>query len=447
MQVRGLLAAVLVLAGLAGAIWWSNQRKKAEEGKPSPDAPPEILKIPAGQIREIQIRRSGKEPMALRKTDTGAWIMASPPQWPVDQDMANGMAATLYSLISDRLVEEKPDDYGQFGLAAPAVEVLIVRQDGVSHKLLIGDETPAGGARFVRVEGDPRVFTLAGYNVSTLDKTAREVRDKRLLTFDRDKLTRLELAARGQTLEFGKNSSNEWQIIRPRPLRADGGRVEELISRLADARMDLPAGESEDAKIAAAFSSARPVAVARVTDAGGTQQIEVRRGAQGECYARSSAVAGVFKVFGDLSADLDKSLDDFRNKKLFDFGWSEPDRIEIRDGERRASYAKSGDQWMSGSKRMDADSVHALIDQLRELTAVRFGEQGFTNAVLEITVSSNQGKRIEKVLVSQNGNTFWARRENEPSLYELEASAIDALRKAVSAVKEHQQTPSQQKKR
>ena len=69
---------------------------------------------------------------------------------------------------------------------------------------------------------------------------------------------------------------------------------------------------------------------------------------------------------------LDKGLDDFRNKKLFDFGFSDPGKVELKN----AVYTKSGDKWMSGSKTMDNASVQSLIDKLRDLSATKFADSG-----------------------------------------------------------------------
>ena len=61
MKFRGLLIAMLVLAALGGGVYWSNKIKKAEEGKPAPDAPPQILSIPEAQFQRIDIRKTGGE--------------------------------------------------------------------------------------------------------------------------------------------------------------------------------------------------------------------------------------------------------------------------------------------------------------------------------------------------------------------------------------------------
>ena len=182
----------------------------------------------------------------------------------------------------------------------------------------------------------------------------------------------MELVAKGQTIEFGRNSQNEWQIIRPRPLRADGGQVEELVRRLTEARMDATVTDEDEKKAASSFSGATPAGVARTTDAAGTQQIEIRKDKEGSYYARSSAIEGVHRVASDVGVGLDKSLDDFRNKKLFDFGFSDPAKVEIRDGARQAAYQKLPDKWMSGSTQMDAATINAVVEKLRDLTAAKF---------------------------------------------------------------------------
>ena len=91
MRIRGLLIAVVVLAALAGGVYWSNKVKKAEEGKPAADAPPKVLSIPQDQFQQIEIHKGGADALTLRKDDSGKWQMVSPKQLPVDQDAAGGL--------------------------------------------------------------------------------------------------------------------------------------------------------------------------------------------------------------------------------------------------------------------------------------------------------------------------------------------------------------------
>jgi hypothetical protein len=292
------------------------------------------------------------------------------------------------------------------------------------------------------LEGDPRVFTVASSVKTGLDKTFNDLRDKRLLTFDQDKLTRVDLQAKGQPIEFGKNAQNEWTIIKPRPLRADSTSIDTLIGKLKDAKLDPTVPAEEAKKAAAAFASGTRVATATVTDSSGTQTLEVRKDKDKNYYAKSSVVEGIYKITSDAGDGLDKSLDDFRNKKVFDFGFSDPTKIELQN----ATYNKSGDKWMSGSKTMDNSTVQSLIDKLRDLSATKFPEKGGGAPVFVATVTSNDGKRVEKVTITKQGDQYFAQRENEPSIYELDAKSVDDLEKAASAVKEAAPEPAKKSK-
>jgi hypothetical protein len=54
---------------------------------------------------------------------------------------------------------------------------------------------------------------------------------------------------------------------------------------------------------------------------------------------------------------------------------------------------------------------------------------------VDITVTSDNGKRSERVLISQNGDHFFAKREGESPLYELAASTVTDLQKSATDLK------------
>jgi hypothetical protein len=435
---QGLLIAVALLAVLGGATWWSNKHPK--DTKSPTDTSTKVLTIPDDQFKEIRVQRINTGPLVLRRSDDKKWRIAEPKPLPADQDAVGQMVSTLSSLSADKVIEEKASDLIPYGLTTPSMTVTVTRKDGKTDTLQVGDETPTGAGSYAKLANDPRVFTVASFNKTALDKNPNDLRDKRLLTFDSDKLSRVELNAKGQAIEFGKNNQNDWQILKPRPLRADGSQVEELVRKLKDAKMDTSVSEEDAKKAAAAFNSGAKIATATVTDAAGSQSLEIRKDKDKNYYAKSSAVEGVFKIANDLGDAVDKNADDFRNKKVFDFGFSDPNKVEIKG----ATYTKSGEKWMSGAKQMDPATVQTVIDKLRDLSATKFPEKGGTEPVLDVTVTSNDGKRVEKVAITKQGNQYFARRDNEPSVYELDPKAVEELQKAAGEVKEQQ--PEKKKK-
>src|SRR5579863_1606597 len=271
MKLRSLILATVAFLILVGLLYWSDHRKPAEDtAKASTDTAPAILKLDEGSITKLELKKKAAEPTVLAKTGSGAWQITQPKPLNADQSAVSGALSTLSSLNSERLVDDKASDLKQYGLDQPSFEADITEKDNKSQKLLLGDDTPAGSAVYAMLAGDPRVFTVAGYKKTSIDKGMNDLRDKRLLTVSADKVSRVDLTRKNQEIEFGR-AKDEWQIVKPRPLRADSTQVGELVSKLADARMDLTGSDAENKDAASAFAKAAPIAVVKLTDQSGTQ--------------------------------------------------------------------------------------------------------------------------------------------------------------------------------
>jgi hypothetical protein len=433
MRFRGLLVAVAVLAALGVGLYFSNKEKAAEAAKPPTDAPPKILALSEADVTKVDLKKKGGDETVLERAG-GKWQMTAPKAYPADQDATNQLVTAASNVSGDRVVEDKASNLSAYGLNSPNVEVDITSKGGKVSKLKIGDDTPTNSGSYAMLEGDPRVFTVASYVKTGIDKSANDLRDKRLLSFDQDKLSRVELIAKKQDIEFGRDKDH-WQIVKPKPLRADSLQVDEMLRKLKDAKMDLTLSDDDAKKAAGAFASGMPVATVKLTDSSGTQQIEVRKN-KDDYYAKSSVVAGVFKGTPELGMGVDKSLDDFRNKKLFDFGFNDPSKIDMHANGKTFAFQKGGDDWFSSGKKMDSVSVQSFLDKLRDLSASKFVDTGTLGApAIDITVVSNSGKLTEKVLIGKQGADYVAQRENEPALYGLDAKTVNDLSQAASDVK------------
>ena len=427
MKSKGLLTASFLLLVLSAVIWWSNKKATADK-IPVETTTVKLLDLPEDQIQDIEIKKRSGETIELQRSGS-QWQITIPKPLRADLDAVSTMLSTLSSLSSDRTVEEKAVALGQYGLIQPAIEVSITGKNKKTTRLLIGDDTPAGTAVYAAIAGDPRVFALSSYKKSSFDKSPNDLRDKRLLTFESDKVSSIELTVKKQTIAFGR-TKDQWQIVKPKPFRADSPQVEELLRTLRDSRMDL-SGSEDEKKLSAVFGSSAHLATAKVTDASGTQELQVRKN-KDDYYAKSNGVAGIYKIATGTGTGLDKGLDDFRNKKLFDFGYADPEKVELHDGPKSYFLTRSGSDWWSNGTKMDPGTVSALIDKIRDLSAIKFPDTGFTTPVMDLTVTSDGGKRVEKVLLSKNGDNYEAKRENEPALYELNTSSVSEMQKSAA---------------
>ena len=435
MKLTGLIIATALLAALIGLLYWSNRHPASTDTASASTPPaPKILSVSESDLTKVGVRKNDRDQIALARNGSGAWEILAPKPMAADQSAVDSMLGTFSSLTSERLVDDKANDLSSYGLAKPSLEVDLTEKSNKIHKLLIGDDTPAGSGAYAMLAGDPRVFTIASYTKSSIDKTATDLRDKRLITLDPDKVSRVELIANKQNLEFGRNKDG-WQILKPKPLRADSTQVGDLVNKLTSARMDTSTSDEDAKKAASAFTSGKPVGTAKVTSDSGTQQLDIRK-SKDDYYAKSSVVSGVYKVTSDVGQALDKKLDDFRNKKVFDFGFDDPNKVEINDGSKAYSLTRKGDDWWDASgKKLDSSSVQPLLGDVRGLSASKFVDSGFTSPSIEMTVTSSDGKRVEKVAIAKAGNDYLAKREGDSSLYQLEASSITDLQKTAADLK------------
>jgi hypothetical protein len=425
MRFRGLLIAVLVLLVLGGVLYWSNHRK-APETPTAPSPTPTMLKFDSASVAQFSLTRKDAAPLRLEKDSAGLWRITAPESYPADQDAVSALLGSLSNLAADRVVEDKVADLKPYGLDNPSLTLDVALKDRQDHKLLLGDDTPAGGNVYAMLAPDPRIFTLASYTKTSIDKGIDDLRDKRLITLQPDKVSRVVLDKKGKIIEFARIKDG-WQIIKPSPLRADGFAIDEFVRGITSARMDLSGNQT----VSSAFARATPLATVTLTGDQGPQTLTVRKN-RDNYFAKSSVIDGVYRVDASAGTAFDKNLEDFRNKKLFDFGFQPPAKVELHWGNNALFLTHSGNDWWSNGKKMDGVAVDTLIDKLRALTGTGFPSSGFSAPAIEATVTSNDGKQTVKVLIDKSGI---AKRDSEPALYQLDASTATDLTNAANAIK------------
>src|SRR3954454_11631622 len=154
MKPKGLLIAVVLLAVLGAPTWWSN-KTQADKSK-TPDTATKLLTIPDDQFQEIKIKKVTDELLDLKR-ENGKWRVAAPKPMAADQDAAGSLTSTLANLNADKVVEDKATDLKQYGLDMPTLDVQVVRKDGKTDHLLIGDDTPNSSGAYAKLANDYKV--------------------------------------------------------------------------------------------------------------------------------------------------------------------------------------------------------------------------------------------------------------------------------------------------
>ncbi len=440
--------ACVVLAALAGVLYWSNRHPKTAYPASSATVSPTILNINPANISAFTIKTKGAPPVSLARDANQAWQITAPRPMRADPEQVSLFLSSLSPLTAQEVVTNSAANLGssglsQYGLDSPAVEIDLTHKGGPDQRLLVGDDTPVGSASYAMVAGDARIFTTSSSAKSTFGKTANDLRDKRLITLNTDQMNRIELVRNGSTIALDRTAGG-WALQKPAPYRTDSMAADGLASALADAQMQ--SAQPSEKEAAADFAMATPVATVKVSGASGTETLEVRKGNTSD-YVKSSVVPGIYQADPSLGDSLAKSADDFRNKQVFDFANSEPDAIHVQIAGPKAlsiDMVHNAQGWWRNGRKMDADSVESLLSGFRDLAATRFATSGFTTPVMVATVTSNGGKRVERVEIAKVGlakagkgksaSECLARRANDPSLYVLDGGSVEGIESAAAAL-------------
>lgn len=442
MKMRQLLIATVVLAALAATLYWSNHRKPANDNvtAAASTANAKIISLNQDDISKLEVKKKDGDDVVLNRVAPSNWKITSPKPLVADQESVSTILYNLAPMDGATLIEDKTADLKQFGLADPEASVSATGKDGKTHTILIGDETPTGDSAYVMLSGDSKVYSVPKNTKTNLDKGLKDLRDKRLLPVDFDKLSNVEIRGAKLHLTFGSDDG-KWTVRSPANLRGDSSKMETIIEKLRTSTMDPSTSDADMKKAASLFASGAPVATVRATDASGSQELQIRKTTDGY-YSKTTAMDGAYKVPKELGDAVDKDVEDFREKRVFDFAEQDPDKLELQDGSKAYFLARSGEDWWWDGKKMDPVSVQEFLRSIRTLTASKFATAGFSGPALSLVVTSSDGKRVEKVDIAKSGSGYLAKRADGPALFALDAKAVDDIRKAAGELKPAEVPPA-----
>lgn len=418
--VRLAIAAVVLLV-LGAGIWYSQKHPPSDTTATKTEPVIKVVATTDDQIERLRLIHPEGETVALEKNKDGKWQMTEPEHYRTDESAVSSLVGSFSSINADQVLAENNTDWKTYGLDPGKVVVAASLKGGKEIKLTLGNEAPTSGALYARLAGDARLFGLSTYLKSSLDKSASDLRDKRLLPLEAAKLSRVTLNAKKQVIEFGR-SGTTWQILKPRPMRADGIAVDELIRAVGDARFE---SEEKKEKTASAYATFEAV------DPGGAHKLTITKD-KDTYYAKTTDVPGFFKVSSSTAESLNKELASFRNKHLFEIGGSDPEKISLRDGDLSFTVEKKGEKWFKAGKEVSADKASALLSLLRRLEAQSFaeGKFAFDKPLVEVKAGS---ERV--VFVTTKDDKSYAARDNDATTYEISATDLSDLRKAITELK------------
>ena len=443
---RGLrsLIVLLVIALPLGWYAYRDSTKPADSGEPKRD---KVFTVEADKIEEISLKSESGERTRLQKSGA-EWKIVAPAGAPPDSNEISSVASGIATLEMDSVIDENPPDLKEFGLAQPRIEVMF-KADGKEQTLLIGQKTPPGTDLYAKRAGETKVFLIPGHLESTFNKTTFDLRDKAVVKVDRDKLDALEFTAGDKTSRFVK-PSGEWQIAAPVQARADFSAIEGIVSRLSGLQMKsvVDTAEADGKK----YALDKPAATIKFGSGSSLATLVIGGPAgEGTVYAKDLSSSAIVTIESSVLDELKKDPSEYRQKDLFDARGFNATRLEIVRAGQTYAFEKTKvknkegqdeEKWRQlapQARELDQPAFDALLSALTSVRATGFVDAAAAKALstpeLSATVKFDEGKKEDKVALAKSGTDGFASRAGEPGAAKIDASAIDAVTKALQELK------------
>jgi hypothetical protein len=443
--VRSLVLLLVAFGGLLAYLYFVDAKKPvSEEGVEKHD---KVFTVESEKIDELKVTSSTGETSTLKKGKEG-WQLVAPVTAKVDDGEVSGITSNLSSAEIQSIVDDAPKDLQGYGLDKPRVEVAFkAAGDKDYRRLLVGNKTPTGGDVYAQRGGEKKVFLIPAYVQSSFDRKPFDLRDKKILAFDRDKVDRLEIVHGGVTLQLAK-TGQDWNIIAPVRARADSSSIESIVTRLQSAQMkSLPAEEPADLK---EYGLDKPVATATVGLGSSRATLLFGKTAEGgDVYAKDVTRPAVVTVAGDLLTDIQKNASDLRRKDIFEFRSFNARRIEVTRGAETLAFEKvkgSGkdatEKWRRVSPNpgdVDQSKMETFLSNLSGLRAQSFADEktqtGLASPAATVAATFDEANRQERVRFGRVRDDVFAGLGDEPGAAKVETSAFDTAMKSLDALR------------
>ncbi len=360
---------MLVLAVLLAGYVYFYEIKGGEERQAVKDQMEKLVPLKKDSIDVLDIRGT-KGHFHLTKSN-GEWWFDTPVKTQADKNTVSGFLSTLTAAKKIRTFNADKKEWAKYGLREPFFN--INAWAGTQHdSIRLGDNSGIGSNVFAG-KGDSLIYLTAASLKSGVNKSLFDWRDKRVLLFNRAAVNEIRLKnPQGNfnlVLENGK-----WKLTAPMKTEADESTVNGLLNKLNSGRMK--AVENENAQSLKSFKLNKPAYSLSFFE--GSNKTEARiilsSVTNSKVFAKDNVRPMVFSLDKDFTKALDKTLFDFRNKKLNDATVTGADRIDwALNGQINSVTKDSSGSWISSARdTLETFKINNLLNAIANLKVTAF---------------------------------------------------------------------------
>ena len=425
----------------------SSQQKSGMEAWKDGRRGTQSSDLPAFQRNADGFRKltpDGSKTLHCEKRD-GAWHVTHPIEAKADTPKIEDILSELRSLQvstfeADEADANTPAQLEKTGLDTPRIRIRLTDGNHI-YALDIGSEVVrengTQGHVYVKSVHQEAIYTVSDDIYELLNTSVFDLRDKRVIDFQRIDTIRIEITQNQEITVCTKNYDNVWELQTPagrgwvtQPVRADAKAVDDLLFGVDS--LEAAAFVETPVKNLASYGLASPSIEVAFTQRGEEKPVVLHIGddtTDGTIYVKAEQSDQVARVERALIDKISLGSAWLRDKQVLNFHIDDAIRLTLH-GEASLTCQRLGTNWrLTAPVKEDANNVevNAIIYELDDLKADAYvrSEPALTDAVtgfstpqLQLTVEL----RNQKVYTLQVGNQtaasehFYARLQHEPNL-------------------------------
>lgn len=427
MRFRNTLILGLIFVALGAYAYLVEFRQAREESKKET-----LFTFTPDDVRAVTLTYPDRE-ISLEEVD-GQWKLVKPVEAPADESTVKNLIRTIAECEVKKRLEDVPKDLAPFGLDKPDVVIHVKLKEKDLPAIRVGKTTPVGYSTYIQRADDPKVVLTTATFHSGMEKQARDLRDKQIVHFEDSEVRKIAVVAPDRDILLTRKGE-DWQVDQPRPYAADASTVRSFLSFLRAARAtDFPDENPTNLEVYGLDIPRLTITLFTGKDEDRKEILIGKEASENKVYVKTSSRPTIYEVSDWVYRDLDKGLNDFRDKTLLAFDKDSVTSVELAPdgGEPFTLRRRSEGDWKLDDTEQQVDATRAdqLLSDLHSLKGYEIidepadlGEIGLARPKLSITLRAGENVigtlKLGTYPGKEGGTAYAGMREGDPTVFRL----------------------------
>ena len=303
------------------------------------------------------------------------WKIIQPVQAKADARAVEDIVSTIGSLRVVIFEADGEYDPANYGLAQPRITVAFQSTvDDSIQELRIGSDAGTPGRVYVARSDHRAVYAVNKAIYTTLNRTVFDLRDKRVIDFQRTATHRFAIRQGDSQVVCQKNVDGVWEITEPIALKADAEAVDDLLFGV-DALKVVRFVDDQPKNLGPYGLDAPSIEASFMAPDTEPAILLIGKMKGDNIYVKAQNAEPVFLVKKTLLDLVGMGVAGLRNKQILDFDSDDAAKIVLKHGDVSLTCQKQGTNWRLThpvQEQAKNGAVRGILQQVNQLTVQAF---------------------------------------------------------------------------